>query len=94
MFMVEIKRTLKCSSCGKENSFYLSSEMTLNELLVYGKCPQCNNSLQLNFNIVEPSVPSTTSSQTVENALPNPHIDDNMMEPEFPSDAIRDLIDG
>ncbi|GEM_PF-1364032 len=50
--MTEIKRTLKCAGCGYEANFYLTSDMNLHELLVYGKCPRCGNSLQVNFNIV------------------------------------------
>jgi len=91
--MVELKRTLKCANCGKENTFYLSSDMTLNEIVAYGKC-SCGSSLQLNFNIVEPSSTNSSSNTNIDQALPNAPIDDTMMEPEFPSDAIRDLIDG
>lgn len=64
--MTEIKRTLRCAGCGYEANFYLSSDMNLNELLVYGKCPRCGNSLQVNFNIVgaEAKPPEATSSES------------------------------
>ncbi len=50
--MTDIKRTLRCAGCNYEANFYLTSDIVLNELLVYGKCPRCGNSLQVNFNIV------------------------------------------
>lgn len=98
--MAELRRTLRCSGCNKENSFYLSSDMTMHEIVAYGKC-DCGNSLQFNFNLISPPGSSATSTSTsssspsFDQALPSaPAIDENMMQQEFPSEAIKDLIDG
>lgn len=94
--MTEIRRSIKCSNCGRESSIYLSADLTLNELLVQGKCTSCGGSLQLNFSLVEnaPSQNYASSSQEVQEALPTVPIEDNMVEEEFPSDSIKDLMDG
>jgi len=101
--MVEFRRTLKCAGCGRENSLYISSDIGLNELLIYGRCVQCGNSLQLNYNLVDanpssqsPSSGSTTtySSSDIGDALPGVPIDDSMMKEDIPSEEIKDLIDG
>jgi hypothetical protein len=96
--MAEMRRTLKCSGCGKENSFYMSSDMTMHEIVAFGKC-DCGNSLQFNFNLITPpsASPSSSnsSSSSFDQALPAaPAIDENMMQQDFPSEAIKDLIDG
>ena len=94
--MVEFKRSIRCSNCGVETNFHLSSEMTLNELLIHGSCSSCGNSLQLNFNIVEKE--GEKKEETVEetsidlNQALNPT--ETTESNDLPSDAIRDLIGG
>lgn len=102
--MVEFRRTLKCAGCGRENSLYISSDIGLNELLIFGRCVQCGNSLQLNYNLVDsgPSSQPTSSgssstsysSSDIGEALPSVPIDDSMMKEDIPSEEIKDLIDG
>jgi hypothetical protein len=96
--MVELKRTIRCSGCGSDTNFYMSSEMDLNELLIHGNCSRCGNSLQLNFNIVEKegkeeeaASESTTVSQEEE---PSVNLEEALSNEtnEFPSEAIKDLM--
>ena len=97
--MVELRRSIKCSNCGTETTFYLSSEMALSELLVHGRCQRCGNSLQLNFNIIDSSGQSAksdsaqSSSQSAD--LPTVNLEETLFnEPaDIPSDTIRDLIE-
>jgi len=98
--MVELRRSIKCSNCGTETTFYLSSEMVLSELLVHGKCQRCGNSLQLNFNIIDSSgqpvkSDSAESSSPQSADTPTVNLDETLFnEPaDLPSDTIRDLIE-
>jgi len=96
--MVELRRTIRCSNCGSETNFYLSSEMALSELLIHGRCQKCGNSLQLNFNIVDQSGQKPASEQPVMSASAEPasvNLDETLFnEPaDIPSDTIRDLIE-
>jgi ribosomal protein S27E len=96
--MSEMRRTLRCSKCGKEISLYISAEMEINELLVFGKCPSCGNSLQLNYAVGSPQQAQGQTALT-DNPLPPPpetsqsNIDDSMMKQDLPTEAIRDLIE-
>ena len=93
--MVEFKRSIRCSNCGVETNFHLSSEITLNELLIHGSCSSCGNSLQLNFNIVEKEVRKEEKAED-ENAdrEVSVNFDDslNLNETESTSDVIRNLM--
>ncbi len=101
--MAELRRTIKCSNCGVDTNFYLSSELNLSELLVHGKCSRCGNSLQLNFSIVDQSgakveaTPSSSNSasqaQSEESGTVN--LDQSLFnsEPDNPSETIKDLIE-
>ena len=91
--MVELRRTIRCSNCGTDTNFYLSSEMNLHELLIHGKCARCGNSLQINFNIVDSGKPAETQSAKTEEAQPV-NLDESLFgeSSELPSDAIKDLI--
>ncbi len=91
--MVELKRTVKCSNCGIESNFYLSVDMSINELMVQGRCIRCGNSIQINFNVVEPSSTSSFSSASSAEETKIVNIDETLFEPEVPSDVIRDLIE-
>ena len=97
--MAELRRTIKCSNCGNDTNFYLSSDLALSELLVHGKCSRCGNSLQLNFNIVdqqgakvEAQPAASPQSQSSDSGTVN--LDETLFgEPDVPSDTIKDLIE-
>jgi len=93
--MVELKRTIRCSGCGSDTNFYLSSEMDLNELLIHGNCSRCGNSLQLNFNIVEKECKEERKpNEAAEEEEPSVDLEEalNSDGNDFPSDAIKDLM--
>jgi transcription elongation factor Elf1 len=97
--MAELKRTIKCSNCGNESNVYLSSDLTISELLLHGRCQRCGNSLQINYTLVEQGQnPSSTQQQSssqseIDAALPN--LDQSLFETQeqLPSDAIKELIE-
>jgi len=97
--MVELRRTIRCSNCGTDTNFYLSSELALSELLVHGRCQRCGNSLQLNFNIVDQSGQAAKQEQaqaaTASAEPASVNLDETLFnEPaDIPSDTIRDLIE-
>ena len=94
--MVEIKRSIRCSNCSNETSFYLSSELALNELQVHGRCQRCGNSLQINYSMVDSSQQTTAGTSSTNSApadSPIANIDPSMFEPEISSDSIKDLIE-
>ena len=70
--MTELKRMFRCAQCGKEASFYVSSDIPLFEVMVAGRC-ECGTALQLNYSVAELQ------------QKPNP---------EVPSDALKDIIEG
>jgi len=90
--MAEFKRTVKCSNCGHEANLYLTTDMAMSELLLHGKCPSCNNSLQLNFNMVgSEEKPADKPTETTE--TPAVNLDETLFEPELPSSEIKELIE-
>ncbi len=92
--MVELKRTIKCSNCGTDVQFYLSTDMSITELVLHGRCQQCGNSLQVNFNIIESSSqtkPAIGSSGATDTGMVN--VDESLFEQEIPSNVIRDLME-
>ena len=97
--MVELKRTIRCSNCNSEANFQLSSDMSMSELQIPGRCQKCGNSMQVTFSIIESGTSSTSGQQSSssdsafqESGLAG--IDDTMFTPDITSDAIKDLIDG
>ncbi len=98
--MTDLRRTIKCSSCGNEASITLSSEMEMKELLVAGKCTRCGSSLQISYSLVGDSSTastnassSTTSSSSSSSSDGIPNLDDTLFTPEIPSDTLRDLME-
>jgi len=89
--MAEFRRTIKCSNCGKDNEFNLYADITLQEIMVHGKCTNCGNSLQVNFNLVGDGASSQSSSS---NETAEINIDQTLFEPEIPDNDIRDIIEG
>jgi len=92
--MVEFRRTIRCSNCGNDTNLYLSSDLSLNELMIQGKCSRCGNSLQLNYNIVDTGEKKAGQSPPASSEDATVNLDESLFnEPaELPSDAIRDLI--
>ena len=94
--MPELRRNVRCMNCGNERSVYLSTDMQISELLLHGKCLQCNSSMQVNFSLVgqEPtsSTPTSGTSDT-SNEAPLINLDETLFEPELPSSALKDLIE-
>ena len=97
--MVELRRTIKCSNCGTDTNFYLSSELAITELLVHGRCQRCGNSLQLNFNVIDQSGQKSEQGQQAASGASSEQSAVNLDETLFnepadiPSDTIRDLIE-
>jgi CRISPR/Cas system-associated protein Cas10 (large subunit of type III CRISPR-Cas system) len=94
--MTDLRRTIKCSSCGFEASVTISSELDMKELILSGKCSRCGSAMQINYSIVDanasPQSSSSSSSSSSEQA-PLINIDESLFTPEIPSDAIRDLME-
>ncbi len=72
--------------------------MNVSELLIHGKCPRCGNSLQINYNLIEPATTNTptTTKSTNETGSANQmqNLDETLFDPEFPTQSIKDLIEG
>ncbi|MDD5340063.1 MAG: hypothetical protein PHV13_02330 [Candidatus ainarchaeum sp.] len=94
--MTDLRRTIKCSSCGFEANVNINSELDMKELILSGKCSRCGSAMQINYSIVDPnaasSQPSSSSSSSSDQA-PLVNIDESLFTPEIPSDAIRDLME-
>jgi len=95
VYMVELRRTIKCSNCGNESNFYLSTDTGISELLLHGRCQRCGNSLQINYNLVEPgqsTQPSSVSS-TSSSSSEMVNLDQTLFGQDIASDALKDLIE-
>ena len=62
--MADYKRSIKCSGCGNEITVYMNGNFDLHELSASGKCPDCKNSIQVDFALVEKEEPSCCSENT------------------------------
>lgn len=93
--MVELKRNIRCSNCGTDVSFYLSTDMSVTELVLHGRCQQCGNSLQINFNVIDPTSQSHPTTPTAKSPSDSGmvNVDESLFEQEIPSDIIRDLME-
>ena len=89
--MVQINKSVRCTNCNKELNLTLTTEIGMNDLTLNGKCNYCGNSLQVNFSVVGSEGSATVSAN--QNDLPSVSIDENLLEPELPSEAIKDLMD-
>ncbi|MBI5046659.1 hypothetical protein HZC07_02920 [Candidatus Micrarchaeota archaeon] len=97
--MTELKRSIKCSSCGGEATVYVSSDLELKEMIIAGKC-RCGSSMQINYNLVgsdsSQSNISGSNSATSNSEQQSINLDESLFSPtpaELPSDAIRDLLE-
>lgn len=59
--MADYKRSIKCSGCGNEITVYMNGNFDLHELSASGKCPECKNSIQVDFALVEKEAPAESS---------------------------------
>lgn len=97
--MAEIRRNVRCSNCGTDTSIYLSSELSLSELQIHGKCERCGNTLQLNYSIIKEGESAQVSSESESTATSSSedsgmvNLDETLFEPEIASDTIKDLIE-
>jgi hypothetical protein len=94
--MTDLRRTIKCSSCGFEASVNINSELEMKELVLSGKCSRCGSAMQINYSIVDPNAASasqSSSSSSSSGDAPLVNIDESLFTPEIPSDAIRDLME-
>jgi len=90
--MTDLKRTIKCSSCGNEAGIYLNSELEIRELQFSGKC-RCGSSMQISYSIVGETAtpqPVVKSESPTENLV---NIDESLFAPEIPSDTLKDLME-
>jgi len=101
--MTDLRRTIKCASCGNESSLTLSSELEMKELLVAGKCTRCGSSLQISYSLVgdssaTSSLSSTTSSSSTSSSSSSGgmvNLDETLFgtSSEVESDTLRDLME-
>lgn len=94
--MTDIRRTIKCSSCGYEANVNVSSELEMRELILSGKCSRCGSAMQINYSVVDSNAPASSSSSSQSSGsdqAPLVNIDESLFTPEIPSDAIRDLME-
>lgn len=93
--MPEFRRNVRCMNCGNERNFYVSTDMQISDLLLHGKCLQCNSSIQINFSLIgqEQTASSTTESSSSSSDSGMVNLDETLFEPEIPSSALKDLIE-
>jgi threonine synthase len=90
--MTDLRRSLKCSSCGIESSVYVSGGLELREVLIAGKCPSCGTAMQVNYSVIEKEAapeqpPAEQSSETT------PNLVDSLFSSEVPSDTLKDIME-
>ena len=91
--MTDLKRTVRCASCGSESSVSFNSEIEVRELLFAGKC-RCGNTVQISYSILgeqAPGAPSAPKSDSDSSPLVN--IDESLFTPDIPSDTLKDLME-
>ncbi len=101
--MADYKRSIKCSGCGNEITVYMNGNFDLMQLSASGKCPDCKNTIQVDFAMVEKEEPveiqETESMEAAPLDMFSTH-EEQQSEPveeeekpeEETSDIIRDLI--
>jgi len=92
--MPELKRTIKCSNCGSEANFYLTTDTSVSELLLHGRCQRCGNSMQINYSMIDSSQAQTSNTQTTSTNEQVVNLDETLFgNEEMSSDALRDIIE-
>ncbi|NYZ74023.1 hypothetical protein H0O00_02685 [Candidatus Micrarchaeota archaeon] len=96
--MTDLRRTIKCASCGNESSLTLSSELEMKELLVAGRCTRCGSSLQISYSLVgdssSTSLSSTSSASSSSSSGDMVNLDEALFgSQETPSDNLKNLME-
>jgi len=94
--MTDIRRTLRCASCGFESSISLSSDFELHDLMAMGRCKRCNSAMQINYSLLPSqgqSQPQSPGSSTDHPSTDSPSdLADSIFSSESTSDTIKDLM--
>jgi len=77
--MADYKRSIKCSGCGNEITVYMNGNFDLHELSASGKCPQCKNTIQVDFALVEKES-SCDSSTSYEDSSSESSVESSAMD--------------
>lgn len=88
--MGDLRRTIKCSSCGYEATVSLSSDLEVKEVMFAGKC-RCGSTLQVSYSLVGSD--SYQNQQKTESTEQTINLDETLFAPEIPSDTLRDLME-
>ncbi|MGV8176399.1 MAG: hypothetical protein ACP5NX_01200 [Candidatus Bilamarchaeaceae archaeon] len=88
--MTDMRRMLKCSNCGKEVEFSISTQLNISELQVFGKCPDCGGAMQINFHLIEPQQVTAPGSEAPREEI---KLDETIMPVTIPGDDIKSLIE-
>jgi transcription elongation factor Elf1 len=91
--MSDLKRSLKCSSCGNESSIFVSGGLELREVLIAGKCPSCGTAMQVNYSVIEKEVRSERASIEESSSASMPNLDDSLFSSDVPSDTLKDIME-
>jgi phage FluMu protein Com len=94
--MTSLKRTIRCTGCGNDMNFDINADMTMSELMISGKCPRCNTTIQVNYNMVSGSAPTPSQGvlgQSSESPSQMVNLDESLFTPEVPSDALKDIME-
>jgi hypothetical protein len=88
--MGDLRRTIKCSSCGYEANVSMSSDLEVKEVMFAGKC-RCGSTLQVSYSLVGGDSYQTTQKAESTDQMVN--LDETLFAPEIPSDTLRDLME-
>ncbi len=91
--MSDLKRSLKCSSCGSEASVYVSGGLELREVLIAGKCPSCGTAMQVNYTVIEREVRAEQAASEESSEASTPNLDDSLFSSDVPSDTLKDIME-
>lgn len=91
--MSDLKRSLKCSSCGSEASVYVSGGLELREVLIAGKCPSCGTAMQVNYTVIEREVRAEQTPAEAASDTSTPNLDDSLFSSDVPSDTLKDIME-
>ena len=78
--MADYKRSIKCSGCGNEITVYMNGNFDLHELSAAGKCPQCKNTIQVDFALVEKESSYDSSSSYEESTSSESSVESSAMD--------------
>lgn len=91
--MSDLKRSLKCSSCGSESSVFVSGGLELREVLIAGKCPSCGTAMQVNYSVIEKEVRPEQAATYESQGASTPNLDDSIFGSDVPSDTLKDIME-